>query len=152
MYKCTLDGGATQKGPGYTWRYPNSDVTVSMLTLGAEALGGIDSNARTLKGELAEALGVVFVDSDGSRVVPEISGKALLLVFKRQLVRCDWLRSDFGENGLLATRYMLLRIGLAVNKRAPGALLLPGIEKAAGFLDRSLSGPCIRLRARHARR
>ena len=123
-------GPVRKKGPGYVWRYPNTETRVEYLTVPATALKVLDENARDLRIKLQEALGVVFLDPENIKFAATTSGKALEAIKQKQIDRCDQYRDDLTENFLLPTLDMQLRIA---HKLGAG-LRVPGIDKVQAML------------------
>jgi len=119
-----------KKGPGYVWRYPNTETRVEYLTVPATALKVLDENARDLRIKLQEALGVVFLDPENIKFAATTSGKALEAIKQKQIDRCDQYRDDLTDNFLLPTLDMQLRIA---HKLGAG-LRVPGIDKVQAML------------------
>lgn len=106
---------ARRKGPGEIWQYDVQDaskVKVSMLTLPGDALKVIEDRARDMKGKLAEALGVVFIDASSLPNESRLSGKALNDLVRPQLARVNSYRDDFSDHYLIPSIGMLLRIAI----------------------------------------
>ena len=128
-------GSLRKKGPGVVWRYPDPASKVGMLTLPDGALGAIDDHANDLRKKLSEDLSVVLLDPSEAKSYGVMSGKALAFMFARQVARADSIRSSAGDDLLLASVDMLLRITLAVHTRSPGGVRIPGIDKVAPILS-----------------
>ncbi len=127
---------ARKKGAGAVWRYEQSESKVGMLTLPGDALKAVDEHLKDIRSKIEESLGVVFVDPTTARTVMEISGKAQEMLFKRQVDRCSYIREDFGDNALIPTLSMLIRLAYSVEKKAPGSLYLEGLKAASVVVSR----------------
>ena len=124
---------AKRKGAGVVWSYDNPNAKVGLLTLPGDALKALDDHARDLKAKVHESLAVVDVDVENAKLASDVSGKALEILFRRQLDRCNKIREDFGDGYLLAVVLMLLRVALVVG-RANGGVYLPGLASALKLL------------------
>ncbi len=109
---------ARKKSPGAVWQYP-SDVEVKLHTLPGDALEAVSKHARDLRIKLSESLGVVFLDPENIPSATTLSGRALEMLFGRQLNRCDGYRADFGDRFLIPAMGMLIRIAIAKRLRIP---------------------------------
>lgn len=112
-----------KKSPGVVWQYPTQDaskVKVELHTLPADALVAIDNHAKDLRGKIAEALGVVFIQADSLPNESRLSGKALESFKAPQLSRIDSYRLDFGDRFMLPALGMLLRIALQAKVKIQG--------------------------------
>lgn len=125
-------GPATRRGPGVTWRYPDPESGVELLTLPGDALKPAEDNARRLYGLIKEMLGVVFLDPEQMKLGSDISGRALEWLHSKQIDRCNRIRRDFGRRMLMPLVHMLLRVAL----RTTGTLYIPGLEKARQIIGR----------------
>lgn len=123
---------ATRRGPGVTWRYPDPNSSVELLTLPGDALKPAEDNAKRLYGLIKEMLGVVFIDPTETKLGTNISGRALEWLHSKQIDRCNRIRKDFGRRMLTPLIHMLLRVAL----KTLGALYIPGLDKARGILER----------------
>jgi hypothetical protein len=122
--------GARKKGPGYPWQYTNELTKVQMLTYPGDALKAQDDNAADLAQKLQEALGVVFLDPAHIKFAATTSGKALQAIKQKQIDRCDVYRDDFGDNFLMPSVDMQLRIAAKLKS----GLRVPGIDKVVPIL------------------
>jgi hypothetical protein len=129
-YADTSTPQARKKGPGYPWQYTNESTKVSMLTYPGDALKAQDDNAKDLAQKLQEALGVVFLDPNNIRFAATTSGKALQAIKQKQIDRCDVYRDDFGDNFLMPSVDMQLRIAATLK----GGLRVPGSAKVVPVL------------------
>lgn len=125
-------GTATRRGPGVTWRYPEHESRVDLLTLPGDALKPAEDNAAKLYATIKEMLGVVFVDPEHTKLGADISGRALEWLHSKQIDRCNRIRKDFARRMLVPLLHMLLRIAL----KSKGALYIPGLDKAKKLLER----------------
>jgi hypothetical protein len=134
---------ARPRGANTVWRYPAPDTKVALLILPPEAIEGLDSNARDIRGKVAEGLSAVFVDATDVHTHAAMSGKALAFVFSRQLTYCDRIRTDYEANGLVPLVSLLLRVLYVVGKADPRSIYVPGLAKVlpilAGF-ERDVEG------------
>lgn len=113
---------ARRKSPGVVWQYENPETKVEILTLPEGALKAIDDNANDIRVKLCESLAVVILDPENIKFASTTSGKAIETLKQRQLDRCDSYRDDAGENLLLRTIALMLRLvsKLGVSLRIPG--------------------------------
>jgi len=125
-------GPVRKKGPGYVWRYPNTETTVEVLETSGEALKALDDNAKDLRFKLQEALAVVLLGPDEISGVRQLSGKALEAMKQKQLDRCDQYRDDLRDNFLLPSVDMQLRIAYKLGK----GLRVSGSDKVAAILKK----------------
>ena len=126
---------ARRKAPGVVWQYENPETRVDILTLPEGALKAIDDNANDIRVKLCESLAVVILDPENIKFASTTSGKAIETLKQRQLDRCDSYRDDAGENLLLRTVALMLRLV----GRLRDALRVPGIKKALPALSALLS-------------
>lgn len=127
---------ATKKGPGVLWTYENERTKVEYLTLPADALTAIQTDADRLLALLREAMAFVETDPEHSKIGGgELSGKALEWLHQRQVDRDNKEREDFAENCLIPLLGMLLRVAYVMGKRGAG-LYLRGLKKALPVLAR----------------
>jgi len=127
---------ARKRGAATVWRYTDPAAKAFYLTLGADALKALDDNARDLRAKLQEALNVIFIDPDHVKYAAEFSNKALRTLLKRQLSHCDKIRQNMGDELMIPSICMMLRIAYTVNSRKPGSVYLPGLDKAMPILAR----------------
>ena len=125
-------GMARKRGPGSVWRYPDGESDVKLLTLPGDALTPAANNARTLYAILKEAIGVVFLDPEQTKLGSDISGRALEWLHSKQIDRCNMIRDRFGDGFIVPSLSMMLRLAL----QAGGSLFLPGLDKARAVLQR----------------
>ena len=125
-------GSAIRRGPGVTWRYPDSTSRVDLLTLPGDALKPAEDNAKRLYAFIKEMLGVVFMDPEQTKLGSDISGRALEWLHSKQIDRCNRIRKHFARCMLVPILHMLLRIAL----KTAGALYVPGLDKVRGLLER----------------
>jgi len=123
-----------KKSPGDVWQYEAPDVQVKLHTLPGEALKAIDDHCNDLRGKLAEALSVVFLDLDTVRFVTSVSGKALEALRSRQIDRCDQIRDDVEDGLIIPSATMLLRIAYVLGKA--GKLQVPGLKQVIPIFGR----------------
>lgn len=128
----SASGPATRRGPGVTWRYPDPNSSVDLLTLPGDALKPAEDNAKRIYALIKEMLGVVFIDPEQTKLGSDISGRALEWLHSKQIDRCNRIRKDFGRRMLMPLIHMLLRIAL----KTQGTLYIPGLEKARKILER----------------
>jgi hypothetical protein len=124
-------GPATRRGPGVTWRYESDESDVSFLTLPGDALKPAEDNYARLDTLIKDMLGVVFLDPQQMKL-GDISGRALEILHKMQIDRCNRIRKDFGRRMLVPVLHMLLRVAL----KTTGTLYIPGVDKARAVLER----------------
>lgn len=105
-------GKVRRKGPGVVWQYENPAVRVQLHTLPGDALKALDDHIRDLRLKVAEALGVVLVDPTTMPRQTSMSGRFVESFKRPQMSRCDRIRADFGDNGLVPLWAMALRIGV----------------------------------------
>jgi hypothetical protein len=137
---------ARKKSPGTVWQYPgkNPETKVSLHTLPGDALDAIDKHARDLRGKIAEALGVVFLDLEALPNESRLSGRALESAKARQLDRVNYYRADFGDKFLVSAIGMLLRIALVSGVRIPSLDIVQRVSEQSD-LDWSWHSPPIDL-------
>ena len=126
---------ARKKGPGEVWQYPDPNTNVEMHTLPGDAVTASNDHASDLRMKLCELLAYVPLDPDSIKGLRTISGKALAALRKRETNRCNAMRRDFGDNCLIPSIKMLLRIALKIAQRGKGALRTPGINRALPILS-----------------
>jgi hypothetical protein len=126
---------ARRKTPGVVWQYENPETKVEILTLPEGALKAIDDNANDIRVKLCESLAVVILDPENIKFASTASGKAIETLKQRQLDRCDSYRDDAGENLLLRTVSLLLRIVA----RLSDAIRVPGLKPALSALAKLLT-------------
>jgi hypothetical protein len=105
---------ARKKSPGTVWQYPGdaSKIKVELHCLPGDALAALQDHARSLRSQIAEGLGVVFIDPESLPNESRLSGKALESFKSPQLNHVDCYRADFGDKFLLPALGMLLRIAI----------------------------------------
>lgn len=118
---------ARKRGAGTIWRYANPNSKVEYLVLPEGALATLKDDGERVLELLKEALAVVFIDPANTKISGDISGRALEILHKKQIERCDKIRGDFGDNCLLPLVHMLLRMVYVVAKRGD-MLYIPGIK------------------------
>lgn len=123
---------ARRRGPGVVWRYERPDSSVELLTLPGDALKPAEDNVAQVFGILKEALGVVFLDPQHTKLGSDISGRTLEWLHARQVSKCNKIRKDFGRRMLIPLLQMLLRICL----KSKAAIYLPGYALAKSLLQR----------------
>lgn len=130
---------ARMKSPGVVWQYPDKDTKVTLHALPGDAVKVISDHAADLRMKLCEMLAYVPLDPDAISHLRQLSAKAIEALSKRERNRCDRIRDDFGDNCLVPTVQMLLRIcaAYADGKRAD-KLNLAGLPKVAEILKRYL--------------
>lgn len=111
-----------RKGPGVVWQYENPAVKVQLHTLPGDALKALDDHIRDLRMKVGEALGVVLVDPTTMPRQSSMSGRFVESFKRPQMSRCDRIRADFGDNGLVPLWAMALRIA-AMRGLMPGVTL-----------------------------
>lgn len=127
--------GGRRRGVTSVWTYPDPNTKVMMHTLPGEALAAATGNANDLRVKLCESLAVVFLDPESVKFVATLSGKALEVIRRRQLDRCDQYREDFGEHWIKPSVGMLARIVQATAAHG-GGVLTPGAAKVLPLLAR----------------
>ena len=133
--------GATKKGPGVFWAIENPDAKFQLFALPGDALDAIDKHAQDLLNKICEAMHVVRLDPVALRGTADISAKAMVLMYAKQLGRVAQLRQDFGDKCLLPILNLFYRMMLA----KPAGVFVPGLAKALPILARcqmaTTSGP-----------
>lgn len=125
-------GVGRKRGPGVIYRYPSEKSKLEYLTLPAGALDCIDNNSKKLLTMLREGLAYVATDPESLKMNGDISGRFLEWLYRKQLNRCDEIRTDFGDRCLLPVVDMLLRIVLV---KADG-IHLRGAKRLAEVLKK----------------
>jgi len=120
--------------PGAVWTYENSAARAGYMTLPGDALAAVDANIADLKAKILESLAVVDIDVENAKTALDASGKAQAMAHERQLKHCRVIREDFGNNCLLATIDMFLRIVLV--KGANAGIYIAGLKKVLPILAR----------------
>lgn len=126
---------ARRKAPGVVWQFENPETKVEILTLPEGALKAIDDNANDIRVKLCESLAVVILDPENIKFASTTSGKAIETLKQRQLDRCDSYRDDAGENLLLRTVGLMLRLVAKLGE----ALRVPGLKGAMPALGKLLA-------------
>jgi hypothetical protein len=133
--------GVRKKGPGVVWRYPPSQypIKVDMLTLPSGALDGIADNKTDLRSLVADALGYVQISADtlrgSSSMFQGISGRTLEWMYRRQLDRCDKMRTSFGRGWIVPVVSMCLRV-VMVHASSDAALYIAGAREMSATLSK----------------
>jgi hypothetical protein len=122
--------GARKKGPNHAWQYESADTKVSAINTPGEALQAIDAHIKDLRSKICETLAYVPLDPESIKYAATVSGKALEILRARELNRVSRDREVFGEDVILATVDMLLRIALKLGTQ----LRTPRLKKALPVL------------------
>ena len=133
----TAPRAAQRKGAGVVWSSTNENAKYGVLTLPGDSLKALDDNVRDLGAKLRSAFAYVEVDIDGmsAKVLQQLSGKALELLYKPQTNYDDKIREDFGDNCLLPLITLLLRICLVKSRDKSTAIYLDGLEAVLSVLE-----------------
>jgi hypothetical protein len=118
-----VEGGrpARRKGPGVVWQYGHGGEgplpDVDLLTLEGTALDAVAKNRDSLRAMIATAMAWVMLDEQslrnpkgGQSSLTNLSGRAMEMLYRRQLSRCNKERVDLGNRWLKPVLNMLLRI------------------------------------------
>lgn len=125
---------AMKVGPGELWTSENADAKFGQVSIEGNALNPISENAADIRSKLSESLGVVAMDPESIKFAATVSGKALAIVMKRQLDRCDNYRDDLEDTLLTPTLQMLMRI---ICKRVDlVSRVMPSLEAVSGELSK----------------
>jgi hypothetical protein len=122
--------GARKKGPGSVWQYASPDTKVEAINTPGEAMQALDAHIKDLKSKICETLAYVPLDPESIRYAATVSGKALEILRARELNRISRDREAFGDEIILGTVDMLLRIALQLG----AALKTPRLKKALPIL------------------
>lgn len=128
-------GVGRRRGVTSVWTYEDPQTRVQMHTLPGDALNAARDNATDLRVKLCESLAVVFLDPDNVKFAATLSGKALEVIRRRQLDRCDQYREDFGEHWVKPSVGMIARIVQATGAKG-GGVLTPGTKSVLPILNR----------------
>lgn len=124
---------ARKRSPGRAWQYQNPDARVSFLTLPAGALEACQMNADKLARTVMEALHWAPIDPKEMQSGATLSGRALELLYTKQVTYCEDVRGDFADGLLLPLLGAMFRVIVAMHKSG-ARLALPGYEKLAKLL------------------
>lgn len=128
---------ARRRGSRSPWQYPNKDTKVQQLTLPGDALKAVDEHCQDLRGKIAEALSVVFMDTSTVKFATALSGKALQILRERQVSACDTIREEFEAGWLEPINRMLLRIIYrCCELQTPGCMRVRGVDQAYTLMGR----------------
>jgi hypothetical protein len=127
--------GARKKGPNHVWQYSSTDTKVEAINTPGEALEAINVHIKDLRSKICEALAWVPLDPESIKFAATVSGKALEILRERELNRVSQDREDFGDQVILGTVCMLLRIALHFGAQ----LNTPGLKKAIPALTGMVS-------------
>lgn len=122
-----------KRAPGQAWQYESESSKVTYLTLPGDAVEGCLKNAEDIRRTICEALHWDPIDPKEMASGATLSGRALEMLYTKQVVYCDDVRGDFAENALLPVVDMLLRLIVAMAKRK-ARLALPGFDALAKLL------------------
>jgi len=146
---------ARRKGPGVVWSYPpigeGQLPDVDLLTLPGDALDAVGKNTDALRNMIAVAMAWVMLDENslrnpkgGQSSLSNLSGRALEMLYRRQLSRCNKERVDLGSRWIKPVMSMLIRI-VAHHVRASAdgvsSLFLRGTKVLTPELVAKLSRP-----------
>lgn len=131
-----LQGGGSARvksGPGVVWRTRNEKARFEQMTLPGDALRGTTEHCDDIKSKTAEILSHVLVDPDHIKTHAVLSGKAMSLIYAKQIAFDDLLREDFGLKCINPLISMLLRI---LQTLPPERVRLPGLKKVQPILKK----------------
>lgn len=131
-------GMGRKRGPGQVWQYEGKpgEADVRLLTMPAGALEAMNGNMADIEVKIAKALRWDQIDPKEMASGATLSGRALEMLYRKQLAYDDDVRADFGDNCLLPLVDMLLRIVLKVASNKERWFYLPGAEAALPILGR----------------
>lgn len=98
FYTYHTENRARVKGVSTVWSSANENAEFGMLTLPGDALRGIDEECQRLRELLHEAFSYVDLDLSKTTVIADLSGKALELLYRRQIAFCGVLRAEVEKN------------------------------------------------------
>lgn len=124
-----------KKGPGVVWKYENPEAKVGMLTLPGDAFDAVNTHCRDILAILCEGMYYVRLEPDKARMGTDVSGRALEILHKPQVLYDCKIREDFGPHGICAAVCMLLRVALAAETQRPGSVYLDGLKEARSILE-----------------
>jgi hypothetical protein len=112
---------ARRKGAGVVWQYPMVGdgplPDVDLLTLEGTALDAVAKDRDSLRNMIAVAMAWVQLDENslrnprgGQSQLSNLSGRALEMLYRRQLSRCNKERVDLGSRWIKPVVSMLIRI------------------------------------------
>lgn len=128
--------GARKKGPNHPYQYESPDTKVSAINTPGDALAAIDAHIKDLRAKICETLAWVPLDPDSIKFAATVSGKALEILRERELNRVSRDREVFGEEVILGTIDMLLRIAL----KQSAQLRTPRLKRCVSVLQGMLDG------------
>lgn len=108
FYTYRTEERARVKGVSTVWSSANENAEFGMLTLPGDALRAIDDECQRLRELLHEAFSYVDLDLSKTTVIADLSGKALELLYRRQIAFCSVLRSE-------VERYILTPLLLTIH-------------------------------------
>lgn len=131
-------GTGRKRGPGSVWQYESKkgDQSVELLTLPSDAVTAMSVNAKDLEQKIADALHFDMLDPKEMQSGASLSGRALELLYKKQVAYDNDAREDFGQNFILPFVQILLRIILKVGRDKAKWFRLSGVKAALPILER----------------
>lgn len=122
-----------QRGPGKVWQYPNESAKVGLLTLPSDSVEACNKNIGDLERVICETLHWDPIDPKEMKSGATLSGRALEMLYTRQVTFCNKVRADFAEGALLPVVDMLLRMLVLMRKRNE-RIYVPGFEAITDVL------------------
>jgi hypothetical protein len=113
FYTYHTENRARVKGVSTVWSSANENAEFGMLTLPGDALRGIDEECQRLREILHEAFSYVDLDLSKTTVIADLSGKALELLYRRQIAFCGVLRAEV-ERHILTPLVMMIHAVMGV--------------------------------------
>ena len=123
----------TKKGPGVVWATENPSASAQLITLPGDALAAIDAHANDLLNKISEAMHVVRLDPIALRGSADISAKAMIIMYAKQLSRVAQIRQDFGDKCMMPVLNLFYRMMIA----KADAVFVPGLAKVIPILMKS---------------
>lgn len=124
-----------KKGPGAVWRYESHEARVGMLTLPGDAFDAVNSHCKDILSICCEGMYYVRLEYDQARMGTDVSGRALEILHKPQVLYDSKVREDFGPHGIVAAIDLLMRVALAAERNRPGSVYLEGLKEAVSVLE-----------------
>lgn len=124
-----------KKGPGAVWRYENHEARVGMLTLPGDAFDAVNAHCKDILSIICEGMYYVRLEYDKATMGTDVSGRALEILHKPQVLFDSKVREDFGPHGISAVLGLLMRVALAADRARPGSVYLDGLKEAETILE-----------------